>query len=331
MKKRNFIKNILIVIIIIVIILAIFSLSIYLKYRSLSVQNLPPKFISTKVIPAGSDISLGAPIKYTLTYSLPWNKYPENIKIIPGEGTQVIGNPIFKREKYRWGYSEWTFNFAIQPFVDKETTEGKAEITIGTFDSNQLETIYYIIPTYKILPIDNNTNELITAPKAVNQIITSISHIYLTIILIIVIILIAIYFTLLRKKKEKIRIQEPWETALINLSELEASLNTGTTNPIKSIFKLTDIVRGYLEERFKIRAPQQTTDEFLKKMESEKSPLSNADRNFLKDYLTSSDMIKFAKYEANKDMVSTSIKRAADLIRSTIPNESNNEQLTENK
>lgn len=331
MKSRKFIKNLLIAIIVVVIVLGIFSLTIYFKYRSFSMQNLPPEFISAKVLPTGNEVSLGTAIDYTLIYKLPWNKYPEIIKVTPGEGSQLVGTPNFQKKIYRWGYTEWAFNFKVQPFVDKEIPEGKTEINIGTFYSNQLETIDYIIPPIKVLPIENNTNELITAPKATNKIIASISRIYLYIMLIVIIALIVIFLLIMKKKKEKIKIQEPWETALINLNELESSLNTGNINPIKSIFRLTDIVRGYLEERFKIRAPQQTTDEFLKNMENEKSPLSNVDRNFLKEYMISSDMIKFAKYEANKEMASTSIKRAADLIRSTIPNESNNEHLTEKK
>ena len=61
-------------------------------------------------------------------------------------------------------------------------------------------------------------------------------------------------------------------------------------------FRLSAIMRYYIEERFGLRAPERTTEEFL-------AEISNADvfntgqRNYLKSFLKASDIVKFAKHE----------------------------------
>ena len=54
-------------------------------------------------------------------------------------------------------------------------------------------------------------------------------------------------------------------------------------------------------------------------MEDWNSPLNNQDRNFLREFMTSADMIKFAKYEATKKHIETAIARAEQLVDETIP------------
>ena len=58
--------------------------------------------------------------------------------------------------------------------------------------------------------------------------------------------------------------------------------------------ELSDIVRRYIEERFALRAPEQTTEEFL--LEAGRSALSGPHRELLSAFLVTCDRVKFARY-----------------------------------
>jgi hypothetical protein len=58
---------------------------------------------------------------------------------------------------------------------------------------------------------------------------------------------------------------------------------------------LSDIVRRYLEDRFRLRAPEMTTEEFLL-VTSRDGRLAAGHRRLLGDFLTESDLVKFARH-----------------------------------
>ena len=61
-------------------------------------------------------------------------------------------------------------------------------------------------------------------------------------------------------------------------------------------FRLSDIVRRYLEGRFGIMAPEQTTEEFLR--EAGRNPvLSEVHKELLAGFLRAADMVKFARLQ----------------------------------
>ncbi|MCY4451278.1 MAG: hypothetical protein OXC01_04955 [Immundisolibacterales bacterium] len=64
--------------------------------------------------------------------------------------------------------------------------------------------------------------------------------------------------------------------------------------------ELSDIVRRYVEERFALRAPELTTEEFL--FEAGRSAeLSSSHRGLLSDFLERCDRVKFARYTPGAD------------------------------
>jgi len=58
---------------------------------------------------------------------------------------------------------------------------------------------------------------------------------------------------------------------------------------------LSDVVRTYLEQRFELRAPEMTTEEFLLTTARD-GRLARAHRPLLADFLTESDLVKFARH-----------------------------------
>lgn len=101
-----------------------------------------------------------------------------------------------------------------------------------------------------------------------------------------------------RKKQKKIlakkKVLAPHEIAYQELSSLRAK-NFQEKGRVKEFYTiLSDILRYYIEGRFRYHAPEMTTQEFIAKMKA--SPrLRVEDKKRLKDFLTHCDMIKFAK------------------------------------
>ncbi len=81
-------------------------------------------------------------------------------------------------------------------------------------------------------------------------------------------------------------------------------------------FELSDIVRRYLEDRFYLRAPEMTTEEFLYAL-SESDDLNGTHKNLLKGFLNHCDLVKFAKYAPSQKETDESFFLAQKLIDET--------------
>jgi hypothetical protein len=97
--------------------------------------------------------------------------------------------------------------------------------------------------------------------------------------------------------------------------KLEAALNLfDQPKPFCTI--VSDAVRLYLEERFGLRAPERTTDEFLGDL-SRSAALTQAQKESLKEFLSACDMVKFARYEPQRPELETLYNSALRLIEET--------------
>ena len=74
-------------------------------------------------------------------------------------------------------------------------------------------------------------------------------------------------------------------------------------------FALSTILRHYIEDRFGLRAPEQTTEEFLQ-ITHENSIFASGQRTILKDFLKECDLVKFANYTASQ----IDAKRVHDVV-----------------
>ena len=82
---------------------------------------------------------------------------------------------------------------------------------------------------------------------------------------------------------------------------------------------LSGVVRRYLEDRYELRAPELTTEEFLEAVA--KSPdLAAEHRPLLRDFLRRADLVKFAHYEPDEAQVRESIALAERFLEETREN-----------
>lgn len=88
--------------------------------------------------------------------------------------------------------------------------------------------------------------------------------------------------------------------------------------PKPFIIAVSDTLRSYLEDAFRLRAPEQTTEEFLIELQHS-TLLSEAQKTSLGDFLQSCDMVKFARYEPRESELRELHDYAVELVAQTEP------------
>ncbi len=115
-----------------------------------------------------------------------------------------------------------------------------------------------------------------------------------------------------RRKIQLLRLT-PRERALAELAEL-VNRDLIATRKLKVFYlALTMIVRRYIERQHTIRAPEQTTEEFLQAV-SVDSRFSKTVIEKLATFLAAADLVKFARYQPGSDVAEESAQTAREYI-----------------
>ena len=251
-----------------------------------------------------------------------WNQYSDifwtNVEEIMN---MLLSDPVFRRSRIGWGYSEWTLTVPLLAY--RSGNSGGGSVLAEFFAGKDIETP---LPELKIaeraLPLDDTGLELSLAPPIDVKDGGPFSRLTVAIIAIAAIILVSLVVWAVlahRSRKSAESVQQPWERALEAIRALREQVLGGTTSPEFAIARLTDIVRQYLEVRFHLRAERQTTPEFLADMERNDRLLEDKDRRFLRSFLASADMVKFARVPADPNLFGQASVRAEELVSGTIP------------
>ncbi len=81
-------------------------------------------------------------------------------------------------------------------------------------------------------------------------------------------------------------------------------------------FELSNIVRHYIENRFQLKAPEMTTEEFLTTLKHAEI-LNREQKGVIREFLSHCDMVKFAKYLPDEREIELSYDSAKKLIDGT--------------
>ena len=131
------------------------------------------------------------------------------------------------------------------------------------------------------------------------------------------ILFIIIYLQKRRKAKEVIIPAVPAHViAFEALKKLMQKDYLSTGNVQEYYFELSNIVRHYIENRFELKAPEMTTEEFLLTLK-ESEVLNTEQKSLVKDFLSHCDMVKFAKYLPEKKEIDSSYASASNLVDQT--------------
>lgn len=129
----------------------------------------------------------------------------------------------------------------------------------------------------------------------------------------------AIVYLLVRQARlrdDAIEQRPAHEVALERLEELLRSdlLTRGEFEPFLN--RLSAILRHFIEDRFMIHAPQQTTEEFLAAARSS-GALDAARTAELAQFLTRCDLVKFARAEAARSEIDSAVMTVRNFIESS--------------
>ncbi len=215
----------------------------------------------------------------------------------------------------------------------------RQKLVVTAFDSG----LYYIPPLEFLLvtqhavdTINSRSNYLVVHPfpldttktirdiKAVEKAPVSFSELYPYILGVIFtgfLIWFLIYYVKKKKKHEPIigkpKIEEP--AHLVALRELDTlkSEKLWQRKEVKLYYsRLTEIIRKYIEKRFKIMAMEQTSDEILIEFEGQEV-LSLEDFKLLREMLVLADFVKFAKAAPEPDENESHFENAYKFVNNT--------------
>jgi hypothetical protein len=100
---------------------------------------------------------------------------------------------------------------------------------------------------------------------------------------------------LIARRKKPVPTKSSRERALELLGRMEDEMEM--LSPYQFSIRVSDVLRRYVTEQYKLPITRQTSIEFLNVIKTA-SPFSEDDKELLKDFLDRCDLIKFARYEA---------------------------------
>jgi hypothetical protein len=131
------------------------------------------------------------------------------------------------------------------------------------------------------------------------------------------ILLAVLLFFLLRKKPRAV---PPILPAHVRAKQKLGEALALISQPKPFVVAVSDTARRYLEERFDFRAPERTTEEFLRELGGTKLLLPDQ-KESLGGFLASCDLVKFAKYEPGENELRELHGSAVRLVEETEPPE----------
>ena len=295
---------------------------------NISGYYLSTKINSAPVIPSevtlapAKDFLTGTLITVSARFVLPRAQKVLNTTLTPGSGTAVAKTSSARKIKSSWRYTTWLVEgtlCAIRPGVSRS---GVLAFELSPSGKNTSKTGFTLaIPALEIKALPAVTTPQIELAKELEPVkkISSKWH-FLWLLL----LFVPLLWFLFRPRKAKTAKLSLRTQTLNALEHLRSGVVSHTLTAEQGIIRLSDVIRVYLEQRYKLPASGKTTPEFLEEME-DNSPLPDSDKPFLQNFLNSADLIKFAKAPCDAPAVSAAIDSAEQLVRNTaLPEEEKN-------
>ncbi len=266
-----------------------------------------------------TSVTIGEKIRYTITvkaekgFEVEFPEFGENLAefTIKDFGSKEGG--LFSREFSQWYILDAfeTGTFTIPSAVVKFRQEG-AEEWKGVATKN------IDIEILSLLDEDDQKGDIkeIRGPVTIRN----LQYLYIIAIVLAVILAVFIILRLLKRRKKAVETLPPptpaHELAFEALMKLKRKnyLEKGKTQ--EYYIELSDIVRHYMENRFSLRAPEMTTEEFLSDLKNS-DVLKPEQKDLISEFLSHCDMVKFARYLPGESESESSYHSAEELIKQT--------------
>lgn len=290
-------------------------------------DTLTKEEVSGKLVRVSADVdkaraTIGDKINYKITID-----FPENIEIyLPGAKDKVG-------------------DLAVKDFDVNDSEKEKGRITRElSYVLETYKTGSYIIPAFDIGYKDKLKSEVEVAktPEIFIEVVTTLDkdasdvrdikppvalkknyfRLYIIVAIVFGVLIVAaivLHYLYHRKYREAESVAEPLTAHQIAYNELEnlRNLDLVSKGLIKEYYyRLSDIVRHYIENRFKLMAPERTTEEFLAEM-TITDKLSGMHKELVGNFLEHCDMVKFAAYGPDSREIENSFDSAKKLVDET--------------
>ena len=127
------------------------------------------------------------------------------------------------------------------------------------------------------------------------------------------------FVLVISKYKNRVIRKTAYEIAKRQFDRLVNESLTQSKEIEKFYVGITTIIRKYLENRFELRAPELTTEEFLSKVASS-AELTNDHKGLLNEFLNHADLVKFAGVTPTEADIRGMIEKATRFLEETREN-----------
>ena len=204
-----------------------------------------------------------------------------------------------------------TGKFTIPPAVIKYRRSDKEQWNEAVSDSIEIE-----VPSV----LDNNGEKGdirdIKGPVS----LPNLTYVYIILAMIAVAIVMSLIIILLKKRRKSEKTLTPSRPAHeIAYKALKELLNRNYLKAGKVqeyYFEMSNIVRHYIENRFHLKAPEMTTEEFLLTLNNSEV-LNPEQKGIMREFLSHCDMVKFAKYLPDDKEIESSYDSAKKFVDQT--------------
>ena len=268
------------------------------------------------------DANLGEVITAKILLKCAWHRRPVEAVAQIAKGTSLLEAPEISRQSIGWGYNIWAVSTKFKAYRTGNIPAGQINISYNRYDSKTTDlSKMFVIPPFicKALHLGKTQKIVIANAIVPEKIINDKKMLIIISVLALLIIILIVLFIIRRRRKEKAIVLPSWTIALNDLHSLRNNIKSGNVALDTGFISLTDIVRGYLEKRFKLPASKQTTEEFLGGINQPDGPLPKVQRPFLKEFMQASELVKFAKLPPDENTLDQALGKAEVLVNETRP------------
>jgi len=305
----------------------LFVFSLLLQTSCLKKENknieMSKQLIEVKVSIDKSSVKIGDIISYTIKVDAASNVWFN----IPSFSENIGGLAV-----YNWHKNEKKFH--PNGRVTQTQTSELETYLVDDYEIPATNIIYTIngktnyisgTPIYIEVTSVASTNDAfsgirdIKGPVSIQSIIKKKSKMFLSVILAALLVTLTVIL-LVRKRKEAEKVVVPPTPAHIiaytALKELEAKQLIEKNHIKEFYYELSNILRHYIEDRFALKAPERTTEEFLLELNNDIN-FPKEYRELLKKFLTESDLVKFANRAVTAENAHNAEDKTVEFIDQT--------------
>lgn len=307
--------------------LAIIQAAIFTGFNSsfADAATEPKMPIAVKTEVNKHSVAIGDKIKYTITVYCAKNievEFPDFGKNLENFAIKDFGSS----RKIHFRKQTLTTWYLLDTYVTGESTIPKSAIKYrqkGQTVWNEAEIKEQKISVKSMLEKAGpnaalrDIKEPVNLPQKLN-----LYFIMAILILAVILAVSAVFLFKTRNAQELARFKPAHEIAYEQLAALKKKGLIGQGKIMEFYIEISDITRHYIENRFNIKAPEMTTEEFFIKVRE--NPHFKAEhKTLLKEFLACCDLVKFAKYSPSKQEIDSAFESAEKFIGQTRQEETN--------